>query len=66
MFLIIKGDLFNTFLNSVGSNLTQANDMYVITLILTNMLAYLIIFLTIKIGLYLYNNFLSRDFRKNY
>lgn len=59
-FLIISQDEFDTLLVHFNCNLTTNDPQYMITYLFVNFLAYFIIFLSIKIIMWLYNAFFSK------
>ena len=58
-FLIIKN---LDFINELNININENDSLYLINLLLSNILAYIIIACFIWLVLYLYFNLLSRDF----
>lgn len=63
-FLIISPANLDSILLSLGLNLQRINDYYTITLLVANIFAYLVIFMTLFIAINFYNKFLSRRFRR--
>lgn len=59
-FLIIDITSFNTLIENLGCNLTVNDPCYLGTYILVNIFAYLLIFLCIKIILFMYYQLFSR------
>lgn len=59
-FLIIKN---LDFINELNININENDSLYLINLLLSNILAYIIIAFFIWLVLYLYFNLLPRDFR---
>lgn len=59
-FLIIKN---LDFINELNININENDSLYLINLLLSNILAYIIIACFIWLVLYLYFNLLTRDFR---
>ena len=59
-FLIIKN---LDFINELNININENDSLYLINLLLSNILAYIIIACFICLVLYLYFNLLPRDFR---
>lgn len=59
-FLIIKN---LDFINELNININENDSLYLINLLLSNILAYIIIVCFIWLVLYLYFNLLPRDFR---
>lgn len=59
-FLIINIDSFNKIIQSIGVNLTIDDPCYMATYILTNIFGYLLIFLCIKIIMFMYYQLFSK------
>lgn len=59
-FLIIKN---LDFVNELNINISENDSLYLVYLLLSNILAYIIIAFFIWLVLYLYFNLLPRDFR---
>ena len=59
-FLIISTEQFESIITHFNCNLTINDQSYLITYLFTNFLAYVIIFLSIKIVLWIYYSFFSK------
>lgn len=59
-FLIISQDQFEDIILNFNCNLTINDPQYLYTYLFTNFLAYVIIFLSIKIIMWLYYSFFSK------
>ena len=62
-FLIISVSQFDSFVRSIGLELSSEADSYVLTYLFANLLAYLIIFLFIGAVLWLYRQLFSKKGR---
>lgn len=59
-FLIISTTQFESIVNYLGCSLTNASEMYMITYLFTNLLAYIIIFAFIFSVMWVYRQLFSR------
>lgn len=59
-FLIINIDSFNTLIQNLGVNLNINDSCYMATYILTNIFGYLLIFLCIKVIMFMYYQLFSK------
>lgn len=58
--LIINIDSFNTLIQNLGVNLNIEDPCYMATYILTNIFGYLLIFLCIKVIMFMYYQLFSK------
>lgn len=63
-FMIIKPELLNILISSVGSNLTIESNNYMLTLLVANLVAYIVIYLVYKIAITIYYIFVPKDIRR--
>ena len=63
-FLIIKPELLDLLIDKIGSSLTISSDIYVITLLIANLVAYIVIYLVYKIAMTIYYALVPRDIRR--
>lgn len=62
-FFIVNVSQFDDLVLILNCNLNQANDMYMITYLFTNLFAYIIIFLFIKLVVWFYFQLFSKKAR---
>lgn len=62
-FLIISTSQFDNLVQIVNCNLTQTSDMYMITYLFANLFAYIIIFLFLKLVMWVYFQIFSKKER---
>lgn len=63
VFLIVKTDQFDRLVQIINCNLTQTSDLYMITYLFTNLFAYIIIFLFLKLVVWFYFQLFSKKER---
>lgn len=59
-FFIVSQDQFNNIIDYLNCNINIDSDIYLITYLITNLFAIVVIYLSIKIILWIYYSFFSK------
>ena len=59
-FFIVSQDQFNNIIDYLSCNINIDSDIYLITYLITNLFAIVVIYLSIKIILWIYYSFFSK------
>lgn len=62
-YLVLNQENFNLLIQHLNCNLSQSDNIYLITYLIANLLCYLAMFMTVKLAMFLYFQFFKKSRR---